>query len=194
MRGYTGTMAATAALAAVITSHQALANGHAGARGAAALTAGVSAALPPKLSIVEDLQPVVHAMWQRSPTFRQQLGRLAANDLTVLIRVAPPGTLPRGITALTDIHRAGGRLTLASTKIGATAAYNRRLATEYIAHELEHVVEQLEGVDLEAAFRARLRGVRRNRHAFETDRAVRVGRRVRQEVLGERPVLAQPPD
>jgi hypothetical protein len=54
-------------------------------------------------------------------------------------------------------------------------------AVELIAHEIEHVLEQLDGVDLEA--QAGSGNVwKREDGAFETRRAIEAGRRVAREV------------
>ncbi|MEP6918921.1 MAG: hypothetical protein ABJC89_24990, partial [Acidobacteriota bacterium] len=62
---------------------------------------------------------------------------------------------------------------------------------ELIAHEIEHVIEQLDGVDLEA--HARGGNVwKRDDGAFETQRAIVVGRRVAHEVTDAAPADTLP--
>ena len=65
---------------------------------------------------------------------------------------------------------------------------------ELIAHEIEHVIEQLEGVDLEA--QAGTGNVwKREDGAFETRRAIEVGRRVAREVnAAEDPTASDGPE
>jgi hypothetical protein len=55
---------------------------------------------------------------------------------------------------------------------------------EIIAHEFEHIIEQLDGVDLPSLARQATAGVRLTPDAdrYETDRAVAVGRQVSQEI------------
>ena len=60
-------------------------------------------------------------------------------------------------------------------------------APELIAHELEHVIEQLDGIDLLAKSRLKSAGVRAcecgdQPASFETTRAVSTGLRVAQEL------------
>jgi hypothetical protein len=57
---------------------------------------------------------------------------------------------------------------------------NLRDQSEYLAHEIEHVLEQIEGVDLTSAVAKGVRGARRidGGRTFETDRATAVGRLV----------------
>jgi hypothetical protein len=53
---------------------------------------------------------------------------------------------------------------------------------ELIAHELEHIIEQIEGIDLRSMARVRNSGVyQMELAAFETDRAQEAGRTVRTE-------------
>ena len=56
---------------------------------------------------------------------------------------------------------------------------------ELIAHELEHIVEQLDDVDLAAMSDRSNTAVRFDRFTgrYETDRAIAAGRRVRADVL-----------
>ena len=58
--------------------------------------------------------------------------------------------------------------------------------SEYLAHEIEHVLEQVDGIDLRSAVAQNRRGAHRVNgglvEIFETDRAVAVGRLVRKEV------------
>ncbi|HEV8144527.1 MAG TPA: hypothetical protein VGQ77_16830 [Methylomirabilota bacterium] len=54
-------------------------------------------------------------------------------------------------------------------------------AVELIAHELEHVIEQLDGIDLEVHARAGT-AWKKEDGSFETRRAIEVGRRVAQDV------------
>jgi hypothetical protein len=59
---------------------------------------------------------------------------------------------------------------------------------EHLAHEIEHVLEQLDEVDLAAAEAAHIHGVSasRGQTAFETRRAVVIGRLVAAEVAAHR--------
>ncbi|MGH9313763.1 MAG: hypothetical protein ACRD1S_11280, partial [Vicinamibacterales bacterium] len=60
-----------------------------------------------------------------------------------------------------------------------------REQVELIAHEIEHVIEQLDGVDLSSKAAAPGTGVHRIDHErFETNRAILVGVKVAQEVRG----------
>ena len=61
-----------------------------------------------------------------------------------------------------------------------------RAAARYVesmAHELEHVLEHLDGTDLPRLARQRVNGVVRSGGQYETARAQWVGRRVAAEVV-----------
>lgn len=149
--------------------------------------AGENAALErvacaPNLTTSAAYQSLVDAMLARSPTFRRQCARIAAAPyLSVIIRSDPPvGTRVR---ALTEIQRLSGGRVEAFVKVGHSAATG-----ELIAHEIEHILEQLDGVDLRVKSRLRGSGVRRlaELEAYETTRAIVTGRRVAREAFERR--------
>lgn len=121
------------------------------------------------------LQPNVIELLQRSPTFRQQCQRIAAaRVLRVSLHVGT--AVEVGALAQTVITRyeAGG----------IRADVTLRFSEDYLqllAHEFEHILEQVEGVDLrdEAASG---RAWRTPSGAWETRRAFNAGVRVRREV------------
>ena len=120
------------------------------------------------------LEPVVHEMCRRSPTFRRQLLRLAdAPGLVVTIAIVRS----RGsdeVAATTRFAREQRLLRRADVEI--SGAKVQRLV-ELIAHELEHVLEQLDDVNL--ALLAEGPGVSSSGHtrgrSFETVRASQIG-------------------
>jgi hypothetical protein len=149
--------------------------------------AGENAALErvacaPNLKTSAAYQSLVDAMLARSPTFRRQCARIAAAPyLSVIIRSDPPvGTRVR---ALTEIQRLSGGRVEAFVKVGHSAATG-----ELIAHEIEHILEQLDGVDLRVKSRLRGSGVRRlaELEAYETTRAIVTGQRVAREAFERR--------
>ena len=137
----------------------------------------------PNLSVAALYLPVVERMLARSSTFRRQCARIAAaTHLFVSIRSEP--SRQTRASALTEIQRQPGGRVHAVVWIGPSA----RLA-ELIAHEIEHIIEQLDGVDLPVRVRLRDSGVRRARDtdAYETTRAVATGQRVARELLEQVP-------
>ena len=117
---------------------------------------------------------VVRDMWRDSPSFRRQCKLLAdAPWLTVKIR-GESGPSVSGVRARTEISLNPGRASLAAIVLMSPAD-----TVELIAHEIEHVVEALEGVRLkEHGCKGSSMG-----HAHESCRAVEAGRRVAGEVL-----------
>ena len=135
-------------------------------------------AVPPNLEAGIYL-PVVQEMLKRSPTFRRQCWRITtASELVVTLQ---PGSRPMvtRVRARTRISRDGHRL------VAYIEIFSPDQAAELIAHELEHVIEQLDGVDLASKADAAMSGVRRGEApepAFETVRATRAGMTVAAEV------------
>ena len=121
------------------------------------------------------------SMLARSATFRRQCARIAgAPDLSIVIRSQPPiGTRLAGADAASAGYPNGRLDAVVSVAVCPAAA-------ELIAHEIEHIIEQLDGVDLHAqGTPARQRRSSRQRpdlDAFETTRAIATGLRVAREV------------
>jgi hypothetical protein len=119
-------------------------------------------------------------MLERSPMFRRQCLRLAAAPhLAVVVRIThPTNAAPR---ARTQIRREGGQLS-ANVEINPYGPF-----AELLAHELEHIIEQLDGIDLAAKSNVARSGVRLCADGtFETSRAVRIGTLVALEARRER--------
>jgi len=118
-------------------------------------------------------QATVELMWRASPTFRNQCTRLAATPgLQVFVRAEIQRVLPSA-RAHTEISRTRGILTHADVVLLDT-----RNVIELIAHELEHIVEQIEHVQLNETVCDGHRPVA----ASESCRAIEIGRRVAKEV------------
>ena len=129
---------------------------------------------PPALEIAKALKPLVREMCRRSLTFRRQLTRLADAPglvVTVAIRRVRTSTYAEATTRFAREHR---RLSRADVEIGP--ADNASLV-ELIAHELEHVLEQLDDVNLTQL--AQGPGVSSDGYergqSFETARARQIG-------------------
>ena len=138
------------------------------------------AALPSNLLIPDVYRRMFESTLRRSPTFARQCIRIAnARELTVTLDFAMATSRPaRPARARTEIVRRDNRL-LATIVIAQTID-----VVELVAHEIEHVIEQLDGVDLAAKAQIPDSGVQALRHdrvVFETIRAQRVGRQVADE-------------
>jgi Tol biopolymer transport system component len=125
-------------------------------------------------------QPVVEKMWQASPTFRRQCERLAAErSLTVRLR-AEGFHASTATRARTEISRTGASLTFADVVV-----LDSRDAIELIAHEIEHLIEQIDGVQLT---RDGCGGGGSREGPSETCRAIEAGRQVAREVSEARAI------
>jgi hypothetical protein len=121
------------------------------------------------------LQSNVIELLQRSATFQQQCRRIeAVRVLRVTVRVGTaiaPGALAQTVITRYDAGAIRAEVTL-------------RFSEDYmllLAHEFEHIIEQVEGVDLREQA-ASGRAWRTPSGAWETRRAASVGVRVRQEL------------
>ena len=137
----------------------------------------------PNLIVGSVHQPLIVEMLARSPTFRRQCARLAAaTNLTVLVRSDLPAGTRAG--ALTSIQPRGLGKIEAFVRVGMS-----HRTAELIAHEIEHIIEQLDGVDLRAKSRLPASGVRHvwDLDAYETTRAIATGLRVARELAENEP-------
>ncbi|HEX4565525.1 MAG TPA: hypothetical protein VH138_02795 [Vicinamibacterales bacterium] len=117
----------------------------------------------------------VAGLIQSSSTFRAQCARIAAaRNLRVDVELVQTLGAVRAETVIT-------RYTAGAIRAEVRIAFGQDYR-ELIAHEFEHIIEQLDGVNLRAeAYEGRawlLDG-----HVFETRRASEAGRRVRRESL-----------
>lgn len=116
------------------------------------------------------------ALLRQSPTLQRQCARLASESAFSLELHVTGVPFPAGIRARGHIAR---------TSAGVTARITLPVSAdlvELLAHELEHVIEQLDGWDLGVLSREADRGVTAHGDGtFETMRAVRAGRRARDE-------------
>jgi hypothetical protein len=139
-----------------------------------------SSSLPPNLVVPPVFRDVVDAMLRRSPTFRRQCARIAsAPRMVVVLDWSPPDSSDRFrartvVSATAD----GGRHAAVTIRSGNDPV-------ELIAHELEHVLEQLDEVDLRtlaAVPASRVHECDCGEETYETVRAVRAGRAAAAEV------------
>lgn len=135
---------------------------------------GAEAALPPNLTFPSYYRPSLEAMLRRSALFRRQCLRIAQTPGLVVklgSHQAPPTGGPRARTEISSGPE--GRL-FATITIRA-----RDSIVELIAHELEHVIEQLDGVNLKARSVVPGSGVWMcDDGSFETTRAAKIGEAV----------------
>jgi hypothetical protein len=132
--------------------------------------------LPSNVTMPAAFDDLVDTMLRLSPTFRAQCSRIGrAEQLHVVVRkslLAPPQS---AVTRL--VRQDDGRLD-AEVDVGPLGD-----AILLIAHEFEHIIEQLDGVDLASMAVRAGTGVRSDPRTgqFETERAIAVGQRVARE-------------
>jgi hypothetical protein len=134
---------------------------------------------PSRLVVTPLLQPVIDTMWRTSPTFRAQCARLRqAPSLIVTVSI---GSRPRVGAARGRVYvdRPAGRAARANILIAQDFRSFAELV-EVLAHEVEHVIEQLDGVELRADSSHGVYQLANG--SFETARAVHVGQQVAGEV------------
>jgi hypothetical protein len=129
---------------------------------------------PCRLIVPNDLRPFLQLAWDLSPRFRVQCRKLAAAGALLTL----------GWASEADPSKA--RATLGSAGDGSVVAHVRvrpgGRTVELIAHEFEHVLERVEGVNYLLEHRANPAVRLLPGGAFETRRAIAAGRRVAEEV------------
>lgn len=134
-----------------------------------------AAITPPKhLFVAPCLRPVVETMLEHSPTFRAQVDAIARTRALGIAIVLAAGSGSRRADA--TMRRYASGLLLATIRIHSLADKE-----ELIAHELEHVLEQVEHVPLATMAKVGQEAWRTG-DAFETRRAIEAGRRVASEL------------
>ncbi len=138
--------------------------------------------LTPSVTVTSLYRPVIARMLERSPTFRRQCARIArASGIAIVLRSEVHGG-----------HHADAWTTIARGENGRPRQITINIVAgprtaELIAHEFEHIVEQLDGVDLRLKASMRASGVRAcdcgDTEMFETERAIAVGQQVAREVI-----------
>lgn len=134
--------------------------------------------LPDSVRVEAPLVPRIELMLARSSTFRDQCRRLAtAPWVHVAVKLGSYYLDRQGYRAFSTIQRPQKKLLIAVVTLQASAE-----PALWIGHEFEHLIEQIDEVDV-IGMADRLRGAWHTRSGMvETGRAVRVGARVFEEV------------
>jgi hypothetical protein len=132
--------------------------------------------LPVNLELPSGFDNWAHDIWRRSPTFRRQCHRLKATPgWHVRVSVRPQLS---GMRAHTEFRRASNGDMTALVELG----FQGTQLVELLGHELEHVIEQIDGIDLAQLARQGAHGVTgRPAQHYETARAVAAGLKVAAE-------------
>ncbi len=131
---------------------------------------------PPNLVVPASHQELVRAMWEQSATFRRQCQRIG-RDRTLTVHVHPFGQTRTAAATTRLVHRRGSGL--------VADLYLAQLdrAVELLAHELEHIIERLEGIDVRQLTRRVPHLVWSTADGrYETRRAIYSGQTVASEV------------
>jgi hypothetical protein len=135
--------------------------------------------VPSNIIAPQSHRALMEHMLRRSAMFRRQCQRIGATpDLLVRVESADVGS--PWTRARTNIAKQPDGTLLATVQLAAPEHY-----VELIAHEFEHIIEQLDGIDLPSRARLGSTGVSRafaSANAFETERAKRIGMMVSAEV------------
>jgi hypothetical protein len=132
--------------------------------------------LPANVFLLHDIEEPLRRIYERAPSFRAQCARIAAaKGLRVTVRIDP--RMPSRCRAFTLLRHSGGQI-FADVHLRPSSDH-----AEMLAHEFEHILEQIEGLNLRTLSRAKGSGVREVEYAvFETDRAQAAGEAVAEEV------------
>ncbi len=137
------------------------------------------ASLPSNITVARALAPAVDELFRRSGTFRRQCALIgAAAHVRVQLLDAPPRRQASAPRAYASINRYHLGLVRAVIEVPVIAEHY-----ELIPHELEHVIEQIEGINLPDRARTGADGtVDVAAGVFETRRAREAGLTARREM------------
>jgi hypothetical protein len=120
-------------------------------------------------------------MLQRSRTFREQCRRLAASAwVHVGVRLDPRVFETRSYRAVSEIQRPNPNLLIALITLQVLTDQ-----AVWLAHEFEHVLEQVDSIDVAELADRKQAAWRVGPHMFETKRAIAAGEAVAAEVRGQ---------
>lgn len=135
--------------------------------------------LPSTMRISPVLQPVVRQLLDASPTFRAQVRRIAAaRHVWVVVEpvIGRAGCCTLARTSVRHFSEGGIRAKVEIAYPVGAVDY-----AQLLGHEFEHVVEQIERVDVRRLARKRAGASQVGDNLFETRRAAEAGRRVAEE-------------
>jgi hypothetical protein len=136
-----------------------------------------SARSPSRIQLTSALRRDAQRMIRRSPTFRAQYERLERTaGLQVIVR-RDHSREPRSYRAKSAIQRLRTGELLVIVEIGPHGN-----PVEWIAHEFEHILEKIDGLHLPTLAGKRSGVWLSGTDMYESDRAIRVGRLVADEV------------
>ena len=131
------------------------------------------------------IRRAIDEMHRSSATFRRQCRRLAAAQRVHISMHLDPSPTTSSWRARTAISRRDGQVVSARVLLPLSLQ-----AVELIAHELEHILEQIDDVDLPRHLDA---GAvwKHGDGSFESARAIAIGRRVAHEVAAQQSLVVR---
>jgi hypothetical protein len=133
--------------------------------------------LPANIDLPRDLERVLAKIYRASATFRGQCDRIAAAG-TLSVKLRLDTNIPGSCMAFTRFQKKGHAV-YADVHLPPSGTKMALL----VGHEFEHIVEQLDGLDLPILARLPKSGVYETSfEVYESTRAQRVGRSVALEV------------
>jgi hypothetical protein len=133
--------------------------------------------LPGSIQVSDELCARLQMMLEKSPTFRSQVRRIAAAPqlyVRVKLDMSISGRTYRAVTKI--CRQPSGEM------VAAIAIAPFGDPAEWLAHEFEHLIEQLDGVNLSDLERRGQGAWKSGNQMFETERAIRTGRLVWREL------------
>lgn len=148
----------------------------------------VPTGFPPNIIVQPELRAAVAQLWEGSPTFRAQCRKIGEHRRYRVAMVLEPSlTLNRSYRAQCLLRAYSSGFVVARVMLPT----RHRGVSELIPHELEHVIEHIDGIDVRREAKksgADIYDVGGGR--IETLRALRVGRQAKQELDASREAVA----
>lgn len=140
--------------------------------------------LPARFHVTEGLRSPFLDLLAWSVTFRKQCERIVDAEVRVVVELGAPWEFDHRVNALSTLVRdEAGRLRFVRVRLSREGRWS-----ELLPHELEHVIEQIEGVNLMVAAAQRNGSAWRVGSAYETRRAHAMGHLVSREYRARAPV------
>lgn len=142
---------------------------------------------PTNIAVQRELRAAVRQLWEGSPTFRAQCQKIGEHRrYRVALVIEPSLNLHHNFRAQCVLRAYSSGIVTARVML----PHSRQL-TELIPHEFEHIVEHIDGINVQHdAARLGNGAYDAGGGRVETARATRVGRQARQELEANRDAVA----
>jgi hypothetical protein len=148
----------------------------------------VPTGFPDNIVVQPELRAAVAQLWEGSPTFRAQCRKIGEQRrYRVAMVVEPSLSLNRNFRAQCVLRAYSSGFVVARVML----PNGHRAISELIPHELEHIVEHIDGIDVKREASKSGTGIYdAGGGRIETLRALRVGRQAKQELDASREGVA----